>query len=40
MKSSKKKATVKSSAKFKDLKAKKNPMGGSVKRAPKAWIDI
>jgi hypothetical protein len=46
MSSAKKKATAKSSAKFKDLKSKKNPKGGAVdafiktdKATPKfAWI--
>jgi hypothetical protein len=40
MKSSKKKDSTKPSAKFKDLKAKKNPKGGSVKKVLKGWIDI
>jgi len=37
MKPSKKKASAKSSVKFKDLKAKKNPKGGLKNKS--AWIE-
>ncbi len=42
MKVSKKKASIKTSAKFKDLKAKKSPKGGSGTglKIKEAWIQI